>query len=1188
MRNSYTRFYALALLTFVTLLIFSANGFAQQVPFANVPFDINNIPEPVPLPAAVRDFFQLDPYYQQWINIRGFPVLASAEVSPYTVKEAAWTIGRMVGHRPDILRTMAQNRARFSVVPHNKHLPDIPEYNFGRLNFFWEMRARGIGSHTTTAPEENIICGDRNYCYAEVIHEFAHQLHNEGLNRVDPTFDSRLETLYNLAILEGLYQNRYAGTNRWEYWAEGVGSWFNGPNKGSNVAPTRVALKKYDPRLAELMTEVFGDRDWRYTPPATRTHIPHLQGFNPEEAPRYQRPARLLELERQLRDPDSDGNGKWVNLKLHEPSELPRLLNLAARENSNRIWTDLIFVNLTGTNISAYFFDADGRRNLRQHVGSDNTHFSTWVGAIWLIQDHTGKDIAVFRAEEQIGRVLIGGPPSQDTLDVNSDGIVNLLDLTPIASRYGRRGVNPADVNKDRIVNIADILLVAGSVSALPRQAVQTFKVAKVQKWLTDAKQLGIVNESQQKGIVFLEHLLAEINLSSSSTEVGTGPLQTTFHGHTKVVWSVAFSPDGQTLASASWDKTIRLWNLRTRQLETTLIGHTEDIMTVAFSPDSKLLASAGWDQTILLWNVRTGELIGIIKAHTDGIESVEFSPDGQMLASASADQTIRLWSVRTRQLERTLTGMARIRSIAFSPNGEMLASGSGDNTTQLWNPKTGKHIRTLRGHTGWVNILMFSPDGKMLVSSSSDRTIRLWNPKTGKHIRTLVNQTGWRNPVAFNSDSAKLLIGGRGIYVWNTQTGQYEPPLADDINDLTSLVLSSNGQMVASGSENGTVQLWDIQRLSEPEVLIAASKHPPMYWVDAEAGTLHRLVGNKVENLLPNVQNATSLAVDAASNKIYWTEQTGKNKGRIRGANLDGSSLQTLATSLSVPTGIALDAAKDQLYWTNTSGRVKRVNVNGKQNQALIKNLKAPSNITLDIAGGKLYWTEASERIRRANLNGKSLQNIASDLDPISGIAIAGQKIYWTEVTSGGGGKIRRANLNGSNANTLAKLWHAPLSIAIDPVGNKLYWTESNRRIRRANLNGKQIQNVVSGLSTPINIVLGSARDAPAAAPTQVAEIPDQTVLLANYPNPFNPETWIPYQLAKVGDVKITIYDVRGIVVRRLELGHQPQGFYTSQSRAAYWDGRNNQGERVASGIYFYQLETDTISSTRKMLILK
>ena len=98
----------------------------------------------------------------------------------------------------------------------------------------------------------------------------------------------------------------------------------------------------------------------------------------------------------------------------------------------------------------------------------------------------------------------------------------------------------------------------------------------------------------------------------------------------------------------------------------------------------------------------------------------------------------------------------------------------------------------------------------------------------------------------------------------------------------------------------------------------------------------------------------------------------------------------------------------------------------------------------------------------------------------------------------------------------------------------------------------------------------------------------PEETVLLANYPNPFNPETWLPYHLANASNVRITIYDTRGVVVRRLDLGHQREGYYTSRSRAAYWDGRNHVGERVASGIYFYQLEADDVSRLRKMVILK
>ena len=374
------------------LLVASPNSFAQQVPFADVPFDTANIPEPVPPPAAVRDFFQLDPYYQQWVNVRGFPVLASAEVSPYALKEAVWVLYQMIGHRPDVLTVMAARTVRLVIVPHNKHTSDMPESDTGRVGFFWELRRRGVYCRTRcpiSSKTEEQLLGTAG-TGSSPIHGFGHLFQDWGLNWIDPTFDNRVRALYNMAIAEGLYQDRYAGTNDSEYWAEGVDAWFDDADPNQHVAPTRSALKKYDPRLARLLTEVFGDGDWRYTRPATRTHLPHLQGFNPEEAPVYQRPARLLELERQLEDPDSDGNGKWVNLKLHDPSELPRLLNAAARENRHRTETDLIFVNRTGTHISVYFFDANGKRNLRQRVGSDNTHLITWVGAVWLIEDHTG------------------------------------------------------------------------------------------------------------------------------------------------------------------------------------------------------------------------------------------------------------------------------------------------------------------------------------------------------------------------------------------------------------------------------------------------------------------------------------------------------------------------------------------------------------------------------------------------------------------------------------------------------------------------------------------------------------------------------------------------------------------------------------------------------------------------------
>jgi len=371
------------------------------------------------------------------------------------------------------------------------------------------------------------------------------------------------------------------------------------------------------------------------------------------------------------------------------------------------------------------------------------------------------------------------------------------------------------------------------------------------------------------------------------------------------------------------------------------------------------------------------------------------------------------------------------------------------------------------------------------------------------------------------------------------------------------------------------------------------------MYWIDSQTGVLHRLVDTEVEDFVPDVQNATSLAVDVTNNKIYWTEQMSKNRGKIKRANLDGSNVQVLATPFGVPRSIALDTLQGMLYWTDSQGRIQRSNLNGRQIKNLVRNLDSPDNITIDVAGAKLYWTEAPGNIRRADLNGKGIEDIARGLSPIGDIAISGNTIYWTEITGGNRGKIGRANLNGSNARTLATPLNGAFNIAIDAVDKKLYWTDSLGNIRRANLVGRFIKNVVSNLPSLSDFALGSSGTMTAAAPpnSSPTPTPDATGLLANYPNPFNPETWIPYQLATPADVRITIYAVDGQIIRRLELGHQAAGVYQSRSRAAYWDGRNEFGEPVASGVYFYTLSTEStrnsvtagdFTATRKMIIRK
>ena len=211
------------------------------------------------------------------------------------------------------------------------------------------------------------------------------------------------------------------------------------------------------------------------------------------------------------------------------------------------------------------------------------------------------------------------------------------------------------------------------------------------------------------------------------------------------------------------------------------------------------------------------------------------------------------------------------------------------------------------------------------------------------------------------------------------------------------------------------------------------------------------------------------------------------------------------------------------------------------------------------------MYWTDTkTSGFYRLAETKETVENAALRIHNITALAVdvGDGKIYWTEKTGEATGRVQCAGLNGTNVQLVKDLTSVPY--------------------------GENIQDLVIGLGEPTDLVLVTTATATPVAAAPISIFPANTALLPNYPNPFNPETWIPYQLAAPADVTLRIYATNGVLVRTLALGHQPAGIYQTQSRAAYWDGRNELGEPVASGIYFYTLSTDNFTATRKMLIMK
>lgn len=297
--------------------------------------------------------------------------------------------------------------------------------------------------------------------------------------------------------------------------------------------------------------------------------------------------------------------------------------------------------------------------------------------------------------------------------------------------------------------------------------------------------------------------------------EVKSGKLLLICQGHTNWVRFVAFSPDSKTLASCGADCVVKLWNVQDGVCIKTFVGHDHEVFAIAFDPNGEQLASASGDRTIKLWSIQDGHCLQTLTGHTDWVRSVAFSVDGQILASSGADHTIKLWDVQSSDCLQTLTDHSGwVRSIAFSPDGEVLASGSSDRTIKLWDYHTGECLRTYTGHQSSVYSIAFSPDGNLLVSGSGDRTVRFWDCYTDACVKTLYGQTNEVCCVAFSSDGHTIAAVSldQTMRLWNYQSGHCLKSWYGNTDWALPVTFSPKGHLLASGSNDKTVKLWDAQ----------------------------------------------------------------------------------------------------------------------------------------------------------------------------------------------------------------------------------------------------------------------------------------------------------------------------------------------------------------------------------------
>ncbi len=295
--------------------------------------------------------------------------------------------------------------------------------------------------------------------------------------------------------------------------------------------------------------------------------------------------------------------------------------------------------------------------------------------------------------------------------------------------------------------------------------------------------------------------------------------LITTLEGHSSDVPSVAFSSDGSTLASGSWDSTIVLWDMDTRERMAVLEGHTHGVTSVAFSSDGSTLASGSLGGEILLWDVAAREAVGALEGYTERISEVAFSPDGRTLAAGGWwDDTVKLWDVATREEVATVQMHTDpILSVAFSPDGSILASALGDNTILLWDVAAQEEIATLKRQS-IIYAMVFSPDGSILASASGDGTTVLWDVATRRKITTIEGDWAWVNSMAFSPDGSTLASGTAigTVIMQNVLSGNIDQRFPHT-GAVTSVAFSPDGTMLAAASTDDRIELWDTSEWVRP-----------------------------------------------------------------------------------------------------------------------------------------------------------------------------------------------------------------------------------------------------------------------------------------------------------------------------------------------------------------------------------
>jgi WD40 repeat protein len=503
-----------------------------------------------------------------------------------------------------------------------------------------------------------------------------------------------------------------------------------------------------------------------------------------------------------------------------------------------------------------------------------------------------------------------------------------------------------------------------------------------------------------------------------------------TLSGHTQPVVDVSFSPDGQTIATASQDGTAKLWN-RQGKLLRTLEKHPDvTIWSVSFSPDGQTIATAGADKTVKLWNLN-GNLLKTWQAHDREVYSITFSRDGK-IATASDDNTVKLWDSQGKFID-TFNGHTQpVFNVSFSPDGKTLASASTDNTAILWDLKTKKKV-TLQGHSYFVRDIKFSPDGQTIATASWDKTVKLWRSRDGLPLETLQGHQGLVNSVSFNNDGKILASSSYDKTVKLWRVNDWLTTFTGHQDSVNSIDINKDGNMIATASADKSVKLWNLQ-------------------------------GQELKTLTGHTLQVPSVSFSPDGKMIA----SGGNDNTVRLWNLQGKEIKTLIGHKDFVTGISFSPDGKIIASSSFDETVKLWSREGELFNNLKKDIKKISSVSFSPDGNIIGSAGRDGTVQLWSLNGTPLTNWKAH-NPASVYSIRFSPDSQMIATSSEDNSVKLWNRDGGLLKILkghtAGIW----GLGFSPNGQMIATASDDQTVKIWNRDGTLI-NTLLGHSNSVN----------------------------------------------------------------------------------------------------------------------